>query len=74
LADDAYLADIVNASNGELAFVGSPVAIGGGIGMGIRESDTELKEKMNTAIASIKADGTLTKLIAKWFDGRSVEY
>jgi len=63
LADDAYLADIVNASNGELAFVGSPVAIGGGIGMGIRESDTELKEKMNTAIASIKADGTLTKLI-----------
>ena len=74
LADDAYLADIVNASNGELAFVGSPVAIGGGIGMGIRESDTELKATMNTAIASMKADGTLTKLIAKWFDGRSVEY
>ena len=74
LADDAFLADIVNASNGELAFTGEPVSIGGGIGMGIRESDTELKDKMNAAIASIKADGTLTALIAKWFDGRMVKY
>jgi polar amino acid transport system substrate-binding protein len=74
LADDAYLADIVKDSNGELAFVGPKVSIGGGIGMGIRESDTELKAKMNAAIASMKADGTLTKLIAKWFDGRVVNY
>jgi polar amino acid transport system substrate-binding protein len=29
---------------------------------------------MNAAIASMKADGTLTKLIAKWFDGRVVNY
>lgn len=74
LADDAYLADIVKASNGELAFVGEKVSIGGGIGMGIRESDAELKGKMNAAIDSMKADGTVSKLIAKWFDGRVVKY
>lgn len=74
LADDAFLRDIVKASGGELAFVGEPVNIGGGVGMGIRESDTELKDKMNAAITSMKEDGTLSALIAKWFDGRVVKY
>lgn len=74
LADAAFLADIIKASNGELEVVGEPVAIGGGIGMGVRESDTELKAAMDAAIASMKADGTLTAMIAKWFDGRVVEY
>lgn len=74
LADDAFLKDIVDASNGELAFIGDPVAIGGGIGMGVRESDAELKGKMDAAIASMKADGTLSALIAKWFEGRVVNY
>jgi polar amino acid transport system substrate-binding protein len=48
--------------------------IGGGVGMGIRESDGDLKNKMNTAIDSMKADGTLSALISKWFDGRVVNY
>ena len=74
LADDAFWQDIVKASNGELVFVGEPIAIGGGIGMGIRESDTELKDKLDAAIAEIKADGTLSTMIAKWFDGRMVKY
>jgi polar amino acid transport system substrate-binding protein len=74
LADDAFLQDIVKGSNGELAFVGDPVAIGGGVGMGVRESDGELKEKMDAAIASMKADGSLSALIAKWFDGRVVNW
>lgn len=74
LADDAFLADIVKASNGELAFVGEPVAIGGGIGVGVRESDAELKGKLDAAIASMKKDGSLNALIAKWFDGRVVNY
>ncbi|MGB0843743.1 MAG: transporter substrate-binding domain-containing protein [Alphaproteobacteria bacterium] len=70
LADKAFLAPIVAESNGELVFVGGDVNIGGGIGMGVRESDTELKAKMNAAIASMKADGTLNAMIAKWFDGK----
>ena len=40
--------------------------IGGGVGMGIRESDTELKAKFDTAIKSMKADGTLNALLGKW--------
>lgn len=74
LADDAYWKDVVKASDGELEFVGEPVAIGGGIGMGVRESDGELKVKIDAALASMKADGTLTAMIAKWFDGRMVKY
>ncbi len=74
LADAAYLAGIVDASNGELAFTGDPVSIGGGVGIGVRESDGELKDKLNAAIDSMKADGTLAALIAKWFDGRVVSY
>jgi polar amino acid transport system substrate-binding protein len=74
LADLAYLVPIVDASNGELTIVDQSVMIGGGVGMGIRESDGDLKNKMNTAINSMKADGTLSALISKWFDGRIVNY
>jgi len=66
LADGDFLVPIVNESNGELAVVGEE-SIGGGIGMGIRESDSELKAKMNKAIGSMKSDGTLNTMIKKWF-------
>ena len=56
---------IVNESNGELAIVG-PESIGGSVGMGIRESDGDLKAKMDKAIGSMKAD-TLNTMIKKWF-------
>ena len=67
LADKDYLAPIVAESGGELVFVGEDVAIGGGVAMGIRESDGELKAKLDAAIDSMKADGTLNELLAKWF-------
>ena len=70
LADYAFLKDIVDESNGELIFVGPTVALGGGIGIGVRESDGELKAKLDAAITSMKEDGSLKKMIAKWFDGR----
>ncbi len=66
LADGDFLKPIVDESNGELVIV-SEVSIGGGVGMGIRESDSELKAKFDEAIASMKADGTLNALIKKWF-------
>ena len=34
--------------------------------MGIRESDTSLKDTFNAAIDSMKADGSLNALIDKW--------
>ncbi|WP_333712479.1 transporter substrate-binding domain-containing protein [Yoonia sp.] len=67
LADRDYLAPIVEASGGELVFVGDPVPLGGGVGMGIRESDTALKDAMDAAITSMKEDGTLNELLIKWF-------
>lgn len=74
LADKAFLEPIVKESNGELVFVGDLVQIGGGIGVGLRESDGELKAKLDAAIATMKKDGSITKLVAKWFDGRVVNY
>ncbi|MGR3663050.1 MAG: transporter substrate-binding domain-containing protein [Paracoccaceae bacterium] len=67
LADYDYLAPIVAESGGELMFVGEPVPLGGGVGMGLRESDGELKDKFNAAITAMKADGTLNILLVKWF-------
>ena len=73
LADKEYLAPIVAESNGEMVFAGD-VAIGGGIGMGIRESDGALKSKMDAAIASMKADGSLNTMIRKWFGAEAQTY
>lgn len=67
LADKDFLMPIVEESNGELVFVGEDVPLGGGIGMGLRESDTELKEKFDAAIQSMKDDGSLNELLKKWF-------
>ncbi|QDY69594.1 transporter substrate-binding domain-containing protein [Qingshengfaniella alkalisoli] len=69
LADKAFLDPIVGESGGDLMFVGEDVLLGGGIGIGLRESDGELKEKFDAAIQSMKDDGTLNALIAEWLPG-----
>jgi polar amino acid transport system substrate-binding protein len=66
LADNAYLAPIADEDEG-LLLLDQDVLIGGGVGIGIRESDAELKAKFDTAIASMKTDGTLNTMIVKWF-------
>lgn len=68
LADKAYLEPIAEEA-ADLGIVGEDVLIGGGIGLGVRESDTELKEKFSTAIDAMKADGSLNALIEKWLPG-----
>ena len=70
LADGAYLEPVVTASNGAIEFVGEDVMIGNGVGAGIRKEDTDLKAKVNEALATLKADGTVDKLIAQWFEGK----
>ncbi|MYA87327.1 MAG: transporter substrate-binding domain-containing protein [Boseongicola sp. SB0662_bin_57] len=65
LADKSYLTPI-EAEDADLVFLARTELIGGGVGMGIRESDTELKEKFNMAIQSMKDDGSLNALIVKW--------
>jgi polar amino acid transport system substrate-binding protein len=73
-ADKDYLVPIVEASGGELMFVGDEVALGGGIGMGLRESDTELKEKFDAVITEMKADGSLNAMLVKWFGPETAQY
>lgn len=65
LADGSYLAPIAEADS-ELMLLERQELIGGGTALGLRESDGALREKMNAAIASMKADGTLNALIVKW--------
>ena len=66
-ADYDYLLPLVEESGGELMFVGEGVPLGGGVGMGLRESDTELRDKFDAAITSMKEDGSLNALLDKWF-------
>ncbi len=73
LADKAFLEPFAAEDDG-LMLVGEDVAIGGGIGMGLRESDTELRAKFDAAITAMKADGSLNALIEKWFEGRTGPY
>jgi polar amino acid transport system substrate-binding protein len=66
-ADKDFLVPIVAESNGALMFIGEDIALGGGVGMGLRESDAELKAKFDDAITKMKADGSLNAMIKKWF-------
>ena len=70
LADLAYLAPIAD-ENADLMLVGDKVMLGGGVGMGIRESDGAMKAKFSAAIDSMKADGSLNALITKWEIGET---
>ncbi len=65
LADDAYLQPIAD-ENDDLMMLEQQEMIGGGVGMGLRQSDDELRAKFDAAIDSMKADGSLNALIAKW--------
>lgn len=73
-ADKDYLAPIVEQSGGQFEFVGEDVPLGGGIGMGLRESDAELKETFDAAITAMKEDGTLNEMLQKWFGAETATW
>lgn len=73
-ADKDYLAPILAESNGEFVWAGEEIKLGGGVGMGLRESDTELRDKFDAAITAMKEDGTLNAMIKKWFGEEAVVY
>ncbi|MEM6887216.1 MAG: transporter substrate-binding domain-containing protein [Pseudomonadota bacterium] len=73
-ADKDFLAPIVDASGGELIFVGDDVPLGGGVGMGVRESDGELREKFDAVITEMKGDGSLNTMLVKWFGDDVAQY
>jgi len=65
LADKSFLQPIAD-SDGEVMLLEQEELIGGGVGLGVRESDGELLVKLDAAISSMKADGSLNALIEKW--------
>ena len=70
LADKSFLDPIVE-SDAELVMLDQQELIGGGVGMGLRESDGELREKFDAAIQSMKDDGSLNALIEEWGVGET---
>ena len=63
LADKSFLDTVVGD---DLLMLEKSESLGGGVGMGFRESDAELRGKFDAAIQSMKDDGSLNELIAKW--------
>lgn len=74
LADKDYLAPVVAESGGELVWAGEDVALGGGIGVGVRQSDADLRATLDATIAAMKADGTINAMIVKWFGDEAPTY
>lgn len=66
-ADQSYLEPFQAESGGQLVFLDDPIPLGGGVGMGLRQSDVALREAFDAAIASMKADGSLNALLTEWF-------
>jgi octopine/nopaline transport system substrate-binding protein len=69
--DDAvYFSTAFDAANGAMIFTGPQIAgsiWGEGEGLGVRKSDTDLRDLFSTAIKSALADGTVKTLSEKWF-------
>ncbi len=64
-ADKDYLAPMAAESNGALVLLPNEVSLGGGVGLGFRDSDDELRGKFDAAIKSMKCDGSLDAMIVK---------
>lgn len=45
-----------------------PAILGAGVGVGLRQGETELKEKVNAAIKAIRANGSYDTFSKKYFD------
>ena len=74
---DAALLGAVEAEYGFLkkpdgaafAFAGAPLDMGDqGVGIGLRKDETALRDKINQAIAAMRADGTYQKIASQYFD------
>ena len=63
-----------DGSKGALKTDGPDILIGNGAGIGLRKSDTDLLTKLNTALAAMKADGSIDALIAKYFPHQPKPY
>ena len=65
LVDHGYGVERLGEHEGQLAIVGPSVLLDRGLGIGVRKG-SELKGRLDEALASMKADGALNALILKW--------
>ena len=68
--DSVYFQSAFDAANGDLVFTGPQIVgpiWGEGEGLGVRKSDTDLRDMFSAAIKSALADGTVKTLSEKWF-------
>ncbi len=72
MADSIALNDFLKSDQGKdfevKATAPKDPILGGGVGGGVRKSDDALREKLNAAIAAIRANGTYDKIAKKYFD------
>ncbi len=71
LADGSYISEIVNGSGGAIEVVGPDVMLGEGVGAGVRQGDSELRDKLTATIDEMKQDGSLDAMIIKWFPDKA---
>ncbi|MDX1560403.1 MAG: transporter substrate-binding domain-containing protein, partial [Marinobacter sp.] len=48
--------------------VGEPVKLGEGVGVAMRQRDTDLADEVNAALATLKEDGTYDTIMKKYFN------
>ena len=68
--DSVYFQSAFDAAKGALTFTGPQIVgpiWGEGEGLGVRKSDTDLRDMFSAAIKSALADGTVKTLSEKWF-------
>ena len=65
LVDHGYGVEKLAEHQGRLEIVGPSVVLDRGLGIGVRKG-SDLKGRLDEALASMKADGTLNALITKW--------
>ncbi len=65
LVDHGYGVERLAEYEGQLEIVGPSVLLDRGLGIGVRKG-SELKSKLDKALASMKADGSLNAIILRW--------
>ena len=65
LVDHGYGVEKLAEHEGQLAIVGPSVVLDRGLGIGVRKGG-DLKGRLDEALASMKADGTLNAIILRW--------
>ena len=65
LVDHGYAVERLAEYEGQIAIVGPEILLDRGLGIGVRKGGG-LKEKLDEALASMKADGSLNTILLKW--------